>query len=213
MKFVMSFSCGKDSMFAMNQMIEDGHQLIALIVACSKQTERSLFHGADEKLLDQYSEIFQVPVIRTFTDGEDYTERFVEGLRQAKALGAEAACFGDLALPDSKDWNESCALSAGLQPVMPLWQRDREEYVNELIDKGFKCLIKVVDTNILPESLLGQFLDNNTAALIRSCGADVCGENGEYHTLIVDGPQFSRPLTYSVGEIGQSGHCSYLIIE
>ena len=107
MKFAMSFSCGKDSIYALDKMLQDGNTPAALIVSCSSVSGRSFFHGADEALIDAYSEALGIPCIKTFADGEDYSEKFEEGLKRAKEMGAECVCFGDISLLSSKKWNES----------------------------------------------------------------------------------------------------------
>ncbi len=213
MKFVMSFSCGKDSTYALHKMIEEGHEPVALIIACYKGTGRSLFHGSDEAMMDAYAEALGIPCIKTYTDGNDYSEKFEEGLVKAKEMGAEAAVFGDLSLPSSKKWNESRAKGAGLEPVFPLWKQDATQQVKDVIAAGYKCLIKVVDLDLAPEELLGKYLDEEAMKVLEENDADVCGENGEYHTLVVDGPIFKKPLNLKTGSIGHSGSCAYLETE
>lgn len=213
MKFVMAFSCGKDSTYALDQMIKEGNEPVALIVACNKFSQRSLFHGADEKMMDAYSEALGFPCIKTFTDGEDYSEQFEEGLKKAKELGAEAACFGDVLLLSSKKWNEGRAKAAGLEPIFPLWKKDTEEIVKAELSAGYRCLIKVVDTDTAPEGLLGKYLDDSVLQILEENEADPCGENGEYHTFVLDGPIFKHPIDVKIGGKGQSGSCVYLETE
>lgn len=213
MKFVMSFSCGKDSVYALDKMMQEGNTPVALIVACSSVSGRSFFHGADEALLDAYSDSLGIPCIKTFADGENYSEKFEEGLKKAKEMGAECACFGDVTLLSSKKWNESRAKAAGLEAVFPLWKINTEDYVNNVIDSGYKCLIKVVDLDMLPEDLLGKYLDGESLAVLEENEVDVCGENGEYHTIVVDGPIFKHPIAVKTGNIGKSGHCAFLETE
>lgn len=210
MKFVMSFSCGKDSAYALNEMIKEGHELVAIIVACSKETNRSFFHGVDEETLDAYSKALGAPVIKTFADGEDYSEKFEEGLTKAKELGAELACFGDIELKSSKKWNEGRAKAAGLEPVFPLWQRDISTYVRDVVDSGFKALIKVVDLDVLPENILGKYLDADMINMMIDEDVDICGENGEYHSIVTDGPCFKNPVAIKVGKVVKTGHFAYI---
>lgn len=213
MKFVMSFSCGKDSIYALDQMMKDGHEPIALIVACNKFNQRSLFHGADEKMMDAYSKALGIPCIKTFTDGEDYSEQFEDGLKKAKDLGAEAAVFGDVLLLSSKKWNEGRAKAAGLEPVFPLWKKDSGEIVKAELAAGYKCLIKVVDLDAVPEDLLGKYLDESVLKVLDENEADPCGENGEYHTFVLDGPIFKHAIDIKIGGTGRSGSCAFLETE
>lgn len=210
MKFVLSFSCGKDSVYALSEMLKDGHEAVALIVSCSKSSGRSFFHGADEAMLDEYSKVLNIPIIKTFADGEDYSERFEEGLVKAKEMGAEAACFGDIGLLSSKKWNEARAKAAGLSAVFPLWKIDPNEYMYNILNDGYKCLIKVVDLDVLSEDVLGKDLDETILQKMEEDELDICGENGEYHTLVMDCPLFSAPIKIKKGAVGKSGHCAFL---
>ena len=212
MKFVMSYSCGKDSSMALYQAIRAGHEPVALIVAGNKALERSFFHGVDRKMLDAYADALGLPLIIAFSNGDDYTERFVEGLKQAKAMDAEAVCYGDLYLPDSKAWNEAAAEAAGLIPMEPLWDTAPAQNVRDIIQAGFRCVIKIVNHEKLPESLLGRVLDEETVQIMANKGIDICGENGEYHTLVMDGPVFRYPLPVVLGDITSAGDYSYIDI-
>lgn len=200
MKFVMSYSCGKDSTLALHRMIEQGHEPIALITMVNEEINRSFFHGADYKMLQAYSEALGIPLLLTSAKGENYHLAMEDSLRKALQMGAEAACFGDIDIEENRKWAEERCLHAGLEAVFPLWQRNREENVYELIELGYKCLIKSMNAALLPKSLLGKYIDFSVIEEMKACGIDICGENGEYHTLVVDGPVFHNPLPFKTGE-------------
>ena len=82
--------------------------------------------------------------------------------------------------------------------------------MRELVSLGYRCLIKTINTTLLPKELLGRFLDAEVMERMERCGIDVCGENGEYHTLTVDGPVFRKPLAYQTGEILDFGDYSVI---
>ena len=142
------------------------------------------------------------------SDGEDYHMALEEGLLRAKELGAEGAAFGDIDLEGNRAWEEERCARTGLVPFFPLWQRGREENVEELLRLGYRCLIKSVNNTLLPESLLGRNIDWDTIQIMKNAGVDVCGENGEYHTLAVDGPIFKVPLRFQTGVILRFGDYS-----
>lgn len=119
MKFVMSYSCGKDSTLALHKMIEQGHEPAALIVMVNETVERSYFHGADPRMLDRYSEALDIPMIRCRANGENYHTAFEKGLLKARAMGAEAACFGDIDIEQNRQWEEDRCRAAGLIPCFP----------------------------------------------------------------------------------------------
>jgi len=210
MNFVMSYSCGKDSTLALHKMIEQGNQPVALIVMVNEKVNRSFFHGADYEMLKAYSKVLDIPILITSSAGENYHLSMEESLRKAKAMGAEAACFGDINIEDNRKWEEERCKNAELQAVFPLWQRNREENVYELINLGYCCLIKSINNTLLPKSILGKCLDNEVVEEMRKYGIDICGENGEYHTLVVDGPIFKEPLSYQTGELLDFGDFSII---
>lgn len=211
MKFVMSYSCGKDSTLALHKMIEQGHEPIALIVMVNEAVERSYFHGADYNMLRQYSKALDIPMITCPSNGENYHTVFEEGLIKAKSMGAEVACFGDIDIEQNRQWEVDRCKIAGLIPCFPLWQRGREENVYELIELGYKCLIKNINMNILPKTILGKYMDDESVSIMKQANIDICGENGEYHTLVVDGPIFKKALNFYVGKIIELG--DYATIE
>ena len=132
-------------------------------------------------------------------------------MKEAAALGAEAVCFGDIDIEGNRAWCEARCQNAGLKAVFPLWHRDRAENVRQLMALGYQCLIKSINNTLLPKSLLGRIIDVETISVMRDCGIDICGENGEYHTLVMDGPIFHRPLAYQTGRILDFG--DYSVIE
>ena len=201
MKFVMAYSCGKDSTLALHHMIAQGNDPVALITMVNEAEERSFFHGADLQMLQAYSKALNIPILITPATGDTYHLEMEKSLRKAVSLGAEIACFGDIDLEGNRAWGEERCKNAGIQAVFPLWQKNRTENVYELIGLGYQCLIKSINHTLLPREVLGRILNAETIDLMKRCGIDVCGENGEYHTLVVDGPIFCNPLTYKTGEI------------
>lgn len=197
----MAYSCGKDSTLALHHMIAQGNDPVALITMVNEAEERSFFHGADLQMLQAYSKALNIPILITPATGDTYHLEMEKSLRKAVSLGAEIACFGDIDLEGNRAWGEERCKNAGIQAVFPLWQTNRTENVYELIGLGYQCLIKSINHTLLPRKVLGRILDAETIDLMKRCGIDVCGENGEYHTLVVDGPIFCNPLTYKTGEI------------
>lgn len=108
MKFAMSYSCGKDSTLALHKMLEQGHEPVCLVVMVNEKAGRSYFHGADSTMLERYAKALALPMITCPADGETYQAAFETGLSKAKAMGAEAACFGDIdhAIADIKQIQE-----------------------------------------------------------------------------------------------------------
>lgn len=209
----MSYSCGKDSTLALHKMIQAGHEPVCLLVMVQRDESRSYFHGADPDMLRRYEAALGLPMVLCPSDGTDYAAALEAGLQKAKALGAEAAAFGDIDLEANRAWEEARCQNTGLVPFFPLWQCGREDNVAELIRLGYRCLIKSVNHNLLPESLLGRYLHRDTVQIIKNAGADVCGENGEYHTLAADGPVFKAPLEFTTGKVLRFGDYSVVNVK
>lgn len=210
MKFAMSYSCGKDSTLALHKMIEAGHEPVCLVVMVEKHVDRSYFHGADKDMLKKYEASLGLPLILCPSDGADYHLALERGLSQAKSMGAEAAAFGDIDIEKNRKWEEGRCKSTGLRPMFPLWQRGREGNVSQILRLGYRCLIKSINNDLLPESLLGQCINDHTIDAMKAAGIDVCGENGEYHTLVIDGPIFQTPLDFKTGGILRFGDYSVI---
>lgn len=212
-KFVMSYSCGKDSTLALHHMIETGHEPVALITMMNEDASRSFFHGADHEMLRAYSDALGIPLLPISTKGEVYHLAMEEALRRAVEMGAEVACFGDIDIEDNRKWGEERCKNANVQAVYPLWRKDRTENVRALLHLGYKCLIKSIDNRLLPERLLGKIMDDDVIKVMEEAGTDICGENGEYHTLVVDGPIFRRPFLYKTGQILKFGDFSVMEVD
>ena len=195
MNFVASYSGGKDSALALYRMIEAGHTPVALITTINIDQERSWFHGIGSELLSAVSHSLDIPMIFSACKPEAYVQVFEQSLEKAREMGAEACVFGDIDIEDHRVWNEERCERVGLEPVLPLWQAVRESVVRELLDWGFRAVIKTINDS-LDASLLGQDLSISTIKQIKAAGADPCGENGEYHTFTYAGPIFKSKVDF-----------------
>lgn len=194
MKFAVSFSGGKDSMLALHEMVKDGHEPAALLVMYRQEAGRSWVHGIEPKLLAAIGEALEIPLICCGAKSETYNEDMERGLRRARELGAEACVFGDIDTPGHREWDKARCANLGMDAILPLWKMDRVDAVQKTLDLGYKCLIKCVRNDILPESWLGQPLSHAYVEQMLAQGVDACGENGEYHTVVTDGPLFHYPV-------------------
>lgn len=199
-KFVASFSGGKDSSLAIYRAIVEGMIPIGLITTYNMDKERSWFHGIPRELLANVSKEINIPLWIMETSGQEYAENFEAQLRLAKEKGAQVCVFGDIDIEGHLEWCTERCKAAGIEAYFPLWNEDRKKIVYEFIDLGFKTMINVVDTDRLSESFAGQVLTREVADKIEDYGADICGENGEYHTFVFDGPLFEKPVDFQVEE-------------
>lgn len=194
MKFVMSFSGGKDSILALHKMIEAGHEAVALLVMFKEQEERSWVHGLDVPMLEAIAGAMNIPLLCCHADMKTYAEDMERYLKKAQEMGAEACAFGDIDIEDHRKWDEERCTAVGMKAFLPLWGCDRTENVREVIRQGYRCVIKCVRNGMLPESLLGKNLSEEVLEEMKKYDVDLCGENGEYHTVVVDGPLFKHPV-------------------
>lgn len=211
-RFIASYSGGKDSVLAIHRAVSRGMILQALIITYNTDQGRSWFHGISREVLQEVEAAAGVPVCLIETGSADYAANFVKVLREQKALGAEVCVFGDIDIEGHLEWGRQRCEEAGLEAYYPLWKEKRSELVRECIESGFEARITVVDTRRLPASFLGRPLTGRVMQEIEATGADVCGENGEYHTFVVNGPIFTRPLLVEFGEMLQPSEYAVLPI-
>jgi len=200
MKFVASYSGGKESVLAIYRAIKQGHEPIALITTFNTDADRSHFHGLSEEVLESVSKSLDIPLWLIKTSGEDYAINLEKALLRAKEQGAQACVFGDIDIEGHLEWCSQRCENVGIKPLFPLLGESRKDVVYEMIDCGFVANISTVNTRYLSEDFLGQQLTKEVAERIAACGADICGENGEYHTFVWAGPIFKQPVGFSFGE-------------
>lgn len=199
-KFIASYSGGKDSTLAIYKAIEQGNELIALITTYDIETKRSWSHGIPKSVLERISKSVGVPAWPIETTRENYSEQFEQALQRAKEYGADACVFGDTDIEDHLHWGEERCQKTGIEAMFPLWGKSRKALVYEFIESGFTANITVVDTDQLSDNFLGQKLTKEVVDRIAEHGADICGENGEYHTFVSNGSIFRQPINFSLGE-------------
>jgi len=209
--FVASYSGGKDGALALYRAVKKGHEPICLLTTYNESTERSWFHGVPAAVLHNVSELMGIPLELIKTgEGNKYDKDFENALVHMKERGARTCVFGDIDIQEHRDWCDTRCKNAGLKSMFPLWNNDRRELVYELIDSDIKAIITIVDTSKMSEKFLGMRLTRKLADEISAGGVDICGENGEYHTLVYDSPLFREPLQFTLGEIVRQGNISIL---
>ena len=201
-----SWSGGKDCSLALHEAIQGGARPVALVNMLSEDETRSRSHGLHRSVLEAQARALGLPMIFGAATWDDYEDAFAECFLEAKSLGASAGIYGDIHLEehpdwtDAKNWAESASARAGLEAHFPIWELTTARVVRAQLDAGFKSMIVSVRDGVLSPELLGKILDDELLSQIADTGADVAGEIGEYHTLVVDGPIFRNPLRVSPGE-------------
>lgn len=202
---VAFWSGGKDSGLALDRVRRSGaYEVRGLITTVNAQFQRVSMHGVREELIDLQSQAIGIPVHKMYVGGRGSNDDYVPALRAAlesfKNRGITNVIFGDIFLEDLRQWRESLLADIGVKGVFPLWQEDTRALAQEFIDRRFKAIICCTNDAHLTQSDVGRSLD---AAFIRElpAGVDPCGENGEYHSFVHDGPIFRRPVAFEIGEI------------
>ncbi|WP_206427363.1 diphthine--ammonia ligase [Clostridium rectalis] len=193
-RFFCSWSGGKDSCLALYKAIKEGGRLVALFTMFTEEGVRSRSHGLDKKIIEQQAKVLKINLITASASWNDYEEVFLKELLNMKDKGIEVGVFGDIDLESSKQWVNMICDKACIKSMLPLWQEKREELVKEFIDLGFKAKIVSLKSSVMDKSYLGQILDKKLMNELKDIGVDPCGENGEFHTVVIDGPIFNNPL-------------------
>lgn len=212
-KFVISFSGGKDSTLALYRMIKMGYEPVALLITVKKDSDKSWTHNLNRKLLKDVSENLNIKLLEVECDALHYENEFEKSLKKAKELGANICAFGDIDIEEHKNWDTKRCEAVGIKPMFPLWQENRESLVYEFIDSGFTTIVKTVNLNYLDKSYLGKKLTKELVEKIKKTGSDACGENGEYHTFVVDGPLFKEKINFKINGIKIEKNYGHLDIE
>jgi uncharacterized protein (TIGR00290 family) len=209
MKIVASWSGGKDSCFACYKAIQEGHDVSQLLIMMS-DLSTSNFHMIRSDMLDAQSQAIGIPIVKWTTTPETYEQDFKKALLQMKAKGVEGIVTGDVfdvALHEA-GWLDRICKEVGLTPVKPLWHRDTQQILSEFISEGFKATVVRVRTDALGIEWLGreinrEFFDD----LLKLGTVDPCGERGEFHTFVTDGPLFKKRIEILESEkVKLNGH-------
>lgn len=195
-----SWSGGKDCALALHEAVGQGARPRLLLTMMTETGLRSRSHGLARELLRAQADALGLPIRFGAATWDAYEAAFGALVAGAVDAGVGHGVFGDIDTDAHRAWVERVCASAGSAAHLPLWQRDRPALVRQLLAAGFQAHVVAVRDGLLPASLLGERID---AALLRQferAGVDLAGENGEYHTVVVDGPLFRRPLDVAFGE-------------
>ena len=196
MKVVASWSGGKESCFACYKAIQEGFDVSYLLTMMAND-DRSNFHMLNPGLLDAQSQAIGIPIVKRKTTSDTYEQEFKNALRQMKAEGVEGLVTGDIfEVPlHEEGWLDRVCKEVGMKPIKPLWDRNTKQVLSDFINEGFEATVIIVKTAVMGVEWLGrkvdkEFLDD----LVRTGTIDPCGERGEYHTFVTDGPLFKKRI-------------------
>lgn len=194
MNLISSWSGGKDSCYALMLAKLEGNTPTVLLNMMNENGKISRSHGLPLSIVQQQAEEIGIPLLGVPATWNDYELNFIETLKNLKReYQTEGVVFGDIDLEPHREWEEKVCNAANLKTFLPLWQQDRKELVYTMIESGIKAIIVSCNT-FLGESYLGREITKELVEELENIGVDPCGENGEYHTVVIDCPLFSKPL-------------------
>ena len=197
---VCSWSGGKDSCFALMQAIEQGFVPKALLNVLNEEGKISRSHGIPKHILQQQANAIGLPIQLISSSWQNYEVNFVAALQQlTSAHQLTHALFGDIDLQAHKDWEEMVCTKANLQAILPLWKQDRKALVLQMFAAGIETII-VSCNETMGEYFLGKTLSPTVIDELEKLGIDACGENGEYHTLVLNCPLFTKRIEVTIVE-------------
>jgi uncharacterized protein (TIGR00290 family) len=195
-----SWSGGKDSMLALWRAHQSGYNTRVLLSMLDESGEKNRSHAVPLHLLEGQAAALGAKLMTRSASWTDYEREFVAALSDIKAEGITTALFGDIDLQAHRDWEEKICAQAGMDAVLPLWNIDRREAVSEFLKLGYQAVVICVNHRWLDGSFCGRFFDE---AFLQDLPPEVdwCGENGEFHTFVFNGPLFKAPVAYEIQEI------------
>jgi len=204
-KVLFSWSAGKDSTLALYELAKtENYEIAALLTTITRDYDRVSMHGVRRVLLEQQGQSLGLPVEKVFiskdTCNEEYESTMRQVLKRYQAEGVGAVAFGDIFLEDLRKHRENNLAKIGMKGIFPIWKRDTVELARTFIDLGFKAVITCVDSNVLDKMFIGRDFDEQFLSELAP-SADPCGENGEFHSFVYDGPTFKSRIALTKGQV------------
>jgi uncharacterized protein (TIGR00290 family) len=204
-KVLFTWSGGKDSAMGLYELQKTrGYEISALLTTVTKDYDRISMHGVRRILLEQQANSLNYHLEQVFisksASNEEYEAKMQEVLEKYLEIGVSAVTFGDIFLEDVRKYREENLSKKGLKAIFPIWKRNTSELARTFIDLGFKAVITCVDSKVLDKGFVGRRFDERFLSELPS-NVDPCGENGEFHSFVYDGPIFRERLLYDLGEV------------
>lgn len=208
---VVSWSGGKDSCMALCALQALGLRVAALITTVTRDYDRVSMHGVRRELVQRQANALGLPLHEIFipanASNDDYEAAMGEGLSAYRERGLQTIVYGDLFLADIRAYRDRLVERNGMRAIYPVWGRDTGDFVRDFIGRGFKAVTTCIDSSVLDESFVGRVIDEDFLADLPD-KVDPCGENGEFHSFVFDGPMFARPVEFTIGgRVTRGGFC------
>lgn len=193
---ISSWSGGKDSCLACYKAMKQGYRIKYLLNFVSRESKRGCFHGIEGKLLKFQADLIGIPLAQkeVSPDMKKYEEEFKAAVTELRGGDIGTMVFGDIYLLEHESWIERVCRELKINAMEPLWGNSPENIVEEFIRIGFKAIIVSCKADVMAREFIGRQVDMDLVKELKKIGVCPCGEKGEFHTLVVDGPIFSKPI-------------------
>lgn len=209
-KAYLNWSSGKDAAMALYTLRQKGDLTVKkLVTTLNSEVDRVSMHGVRRELLELQAKRIGIPIHQIPLNGSVsmtvYNRIMAEQVEILKTEGYTHSIFGDIFLEDLKTYREQQLEKVGITAVFPLWKRDTSQLMQEFLDAGFKAITVCVNAKLLNDSFCGRIIDRDFIDSLPE-GVDPCGENGEFHTFVFDGPIFKDPVRFEIGKKVQKSY-------
>ena len=203
-KAIFNWSGGKDSALALHRVLqEDDYEIGKLLTSINTHHQRISMHGVREKLLEQQAASIGIQLQKLCLpeepDMDQYNQLMQKMMDALKKEGYEHSFFGDIFLEDLKKYREERLNNQGFSAHFPIWKEDTRTLIRQFLDLGFKTILVCIKSDLLDKSFAGRMIDERFLEDLPD-NVDPCGENGEFHTFVFDGPIFRYPVQFEIGE-------------
>ncbi|HTR82511.1 MAG TPA: diphthine--ammonia ligase [Bacteroidota bacterium] len=204
-KAVFHWSGGKDSALALHKVLSNKDIAVStLLTSVNEQYRRISMHGVRAELLERQAESIGIPLVKMMMpempDMKMYEAIMKETLVRLRGAGMTASIFGDIFLEDLRKYREDNLAAMNIKPMFPLWKVPTDRLVREFIELGFKAVVVCANDKYLDQEFVGRTIDGTFLADLPR-NVDPCGENGEFHSFVYDGPIFTSPVAFEFGEV------------
>lgn len=207
-KAVFNWSGGKDSALALQKTLENkDFEVVALFTTFNEETQKSSMHSIPLELLSKQADSIGIPLYTMYFSKnlKNYDKKMLEAVTHFKSMGVTDFIFGDLMASGLKTYRASQLNPIGIEVIEPLWDKSSEDIIKEFLESGIKSKIIVTQEDKLDKSYIGRTLDHELTSTFPN-GIDICGEQGEYHTLAYAGPIFKNPIDFSISKVYKTSY-------
>ena len=198
LKVAVSWSGGKDSCFSLYRAISSGLQPCFLLNMVNREAKRSMSHGLDPKLIAAQAEAMEIPILQRETTWDTYEQEFKEAVAELKQQGVDGVVFGDIDIEEHKEWVNRVCTELGVIAILPLWGDEPHTLLNEFLQAGFEAIVVSAKAEFFSDEWLGKRMSRDLIGQVSRISEEFnlhpCGEQGEYHTFVTDGPIFRRSI-------------------